>query len=57
MRRTLALWRERFLAAWPAIEKLGFDDVVPAAVGILPLPIASVGFRQGAIDVGFYVLE
>ncbi|MEI8276836.1 MAG: class I SAM-dependent methyltransferase, partial [Hyphomicrobiales bacterium] len=54
--RTLADWRERFLAAWPAIEPLGFDASF-RRMWEYYLCYCEVGFRSGAIDVGFYKLK
>ena len=51
--RTLAIWRERFLAAWPEIAKLGFDPAFKRMWDYY-LCYCEAGFRQGAIDVGFY---
>lgn len=53
---TLAIWRERFHAAWPRIEAMGF------AARFRPLwdyylAYCEAGFRTGTIDVGLYVLE
>jgi cyclopropane-fatty-acyl-phospholipid synthase len=54
--RTLAAWRERFLATWPAIEPLGFDASF-RRMWEYYLCYCEVGFRNGAIDVGFYKLK
>jgi cyclopropane-fatty-acyl-phospholipid synthase len=54
--RTLAIWRERFLAAWPQIERLGFDDRFKRMWDFY-LCYCEAGFRNGAIDVGFYQLK
>ncbi len=54
--RTLSDWRERFLAAWPAIEPLGFDASF-RRMWEYYLCYCEVGFRTGAIDVGFYKLQ
>ena len=53
--RTLALWRENFLAQWPAIAPLGFDAAFKRMWEYY-LSYCEVGFRSGAIDVGFYKL-
>lgn len=53
--RTLALWRENFLAKWPAIAPLGFDAAFKRMWEYY-LSYCEVGFRSGAIDVGFYKL-
>ncbi|MDO9414349.1 MAG: cyclopropane-fatty-acyl-phospholipid synthase family protein [Pseudolabrys sp.] len=54
--RTLAEWRARFLATWPAIEKLGFDANF-RRMWEYYLCYCEVGFRNEAIDVGFYKLK
>ena len=51
--RTLAVWRERFLAAWPQIKRLGFDDWFKRMWEYY-LCYCEAGFRNGAIDVGFF---
>jgi cyclopropane-fatty-acyl-phospholipid synthase len=51
--QTLAVWRERFLASWPAIERLGFDASFKRMWEYY-LSYCEAGFRNGAIDVGFY---
>jgi len=51
--RTLAAWRERFLAAWPAIERLGFDASFKRMWDYY-LCYCEAGFRNGAIDVAFF---
>lgn len=51
--QTLAVWRDRFMAAWPAIEKLGFDASFKRMWEYY-LCYCEAGFRNGAIDVGFY---
>jgi cyclopropane-fatty-acyl-phospholipid synthase len=51
--RTLQAWRERFEAAWPEIQLLGF----PARFKRLwdyYLCYCEAGFRAGAIDVGLW---
>lgn len=54
--RTLAAWRERFLDSWPKIAPLGFDDSF-RRMWEYYLCYCEVGFRSGAIDVGFYTLR
>ena len=44
--RTLAEWRRRFHAAWPEIERQGFDGGF-AACGSIIWPIARVGSAPG----------
>jgi len=51
--QTLSIWRDRFMAAWPAIEKLGFDASFKRMWEYY-LCYCEAGFRDGAIDVGFY---
>ena len=51
--RTLALWRERFEAAWPAIARLGFDEQFRRRWSYY-LSYCEAGFREGSIDVGIY---
>jgi len=53
---TLAEWRRRFLAAWPEVEKLGFDTRFRKLWDYY-LSYCEAGFRIGTIDVGLYVLE
>ena len=53
--RTLELWRERFLLSWPAIRQLGFD-ISFKRMWEYYLCYCEVGFRHGAIDVGFFKL-
>lgn len=54
--RTLEIWREQFLSAWPAIERLGFDASFKRMWEYY-LCYCEVGFRNNAIDVGFYKLK
>ena len=54
--RTLADWRRRFLASWPAIEALGFDASF-RRLWEYYLCYCEAGFRSAKIDVGLYVLE
>lgn len=51
--RTLAMWRERFEAAWPSIAKLGFDEKFRRRWTYY-LSYCEAGFREGSIDVGIY---
>ena len=51
--QTLALWRERFEAAWPDIAKLGFDEKFRRRWTYY-LSYCEAGFREGSIDVGIY---
>ncbi len=53
--RTLAEWRTRFHAAWPEIERLGFDTRFRRMWDYY-LAYCEGGFRAGTIDVGLYVL-
>ena len=52
---TLAEWRKRFHAAWPDIERLGFDTRFRRMWDYY-LSYCEGGFRAGTIDVGLYVL-
>ncbi|MGO1163717.1 class I SAM-dependent methyltransferase [Brucella pseudogrignonensis] len=54
--RTLAEWRERFVANWPEIEKLGFDDRF-RRLWEYYLCYCEGGFEEGAINVGLYTIE
>jgi len=51
--KTLRIWRENFLQAWPEIEKLGFDDVFKRK-WIYYLCYCEAGFAEQMIDVGVY---
>jgi cyclopropane-fatty-acyl-phospholipid synthase len=48
--RTLAEWRDRFIAAWPSIVPLGFDDRFKR-IWQYYLSYCEAGFRAGSIDV------
>ncbi|WP_343637455.1 cyclopropane-fatty-acyl-phospholipid synthase family protein [Roseateles sp.] len=53
---TLAEWRRRFLAEWPAIESLGFD--LPfKRLWEYYLCYCEAGFLAGRVDVGLYRLR
>jgi cyclopropane-fatty-acyl-phospholipid synthase len=54
--RTLQLWRERFEAAWPAIERMGFPPRFKRLWDYY-LAYCEAGFRAGAIDVGLWRLR
>ena len=54
--RTLALWQERFQAAWPRIAALGFDRRFKRLWEYY-LAYCEAGFRAGTLDVGLYRLE
>jgi cyclopropane-fatty-acyl-phospholipid synthase len=54
--RTLAIWRSRFLEAWPAIAEQGFDDRF-RRMWEYYLCYCEGGFRAGHIDVRQIVLE
>jgi cyclopropane-fatty-acyl-phospholipid synthase len=54
--RTLALWQQRFQAAWPAIASLGFDRRFKRMWEYY-LAYCEAGFRAGTLDVGLYRLE
>ena len=49
--RTLAQWRERFLAAWPEIQALGGFDERFRRLWQYYLAYCEAGFRTGSIDV------
>ncbi|MDR7332116.1 cyclopropane-fatty-acyl-phospholipid synthase family protein [Roseateles asaccharophilus] len=52
---TLAEWRRRFLAEWPAIEAQGFDEAFKR-LWTYYLSYCEAGFLDGRIDVGLYRL-
>jgi cyclopropane-fatty-acyl-phospholipid synthase len=54
--RTLEIWKQRFEAAWPEIEPLGFDEPFRRMWSYY-LDYCRVGFEAKAIDVGLYVFE
>ncbi len=54
--RTLEIWQQRFNAAWPEIERLGFDDRFRRMWNYY-LTYCAVGFRHGSIDVGLFKLS
>jgi len=54
--RTLALWQERFQAAWPRIAPLGFDRRFKRMWEYY-LAYCEAGFRAATLDVGLYRLE
>jgi cyclopropane-fatty-acyl-phospholipid synthase len=54
--RTLAAWRERFNAAWPRLEVLGFDEKFSRLWNYY-LAYCQVGFESAALDVGLYRFE
>jgi len=54
--RTLAEWRRRFLAAWPSIAPLGFDEAF-RRLWTYYLCYCEAGFRAGRVDVGLYRLR
>lgn len=47
---TLAMWRDRFTAAWPSIQPLGFDERFRRLWNYY-LSYCEAGFRSGNIDV------
>lgn len=53
---TLAEWRRRFLAAWPAIAAQGFD-LRFKRLWEYYLCYCEAGFRSGRVDVGLYTLR
>jgi cyclopropane-fatty-acyl-phospholipid synthase len=54
--RTLAMWRDRFEAAWPRIQPLGFDERF-RKMWNLYFSYCEAGFAEGIIDVGIYKLR
>ena len=54
--RTLAAWRERFTAAWPALEGQGFDERFRRLWDYY-LCYCEAGFLTGSVDVGLYELQ
>lgn len=54
--RTLADWRARFLAAWPAIAAQGFDPAFKRLWQYY-LCYCEAGFLAGRVDVGLYTLR
>jgi cyclopropane-fatty-acyl-phospholipid synthase len=52
---TLVEWRRRFLAAWPQIAPLGFDDAF-RRLWEYYLCYCEAGFRSGRVDVKLYRL-
>lgn len=50
---TLAEWRKRFQASWPAIAAMGFPERFHR-LWTYYLCYCEAGFRAGLIDVGFY---
>lgn len=54
--QTLKLWQDRFLAAWPALVKQGFDEPF-RRMWQYYLSYCEAGFRAGNIDVGQFVLK
>ncbi len=54
--RTLAAWRDRFDAAWPALVPLGFDERF-RRMWYYYLVYCEIGFEQGVTDVGLFRLE
>ena len=53
---TLAEWSKRFHAAWPEIERMGFDTRFRLMWDYY-LAYCEGGFRAGTIDVGLYAME
>ncbi|MND80813.1 Cyclopropane-fatty-acyl-phospholipid synthase [compost metagenome] len=54
--RTLADWRLRFHANWPAIAEQGFDERF-RRLWHYYLSYCEAGFEEGSIDVGLYTIE
>ncbi|SNY94242.1 cyclopropane-fatty-acyl-phospholipid synthase [Cohaesibacter sp. ES.047] len=55
--RTLATWRDRFLAQWSEITQLGDYDERFRRMWEYYLSYCEAGFSNGTIDVGHYVYE
>lgn len=53
---TLAEWRRRFHAAWPAIAALGYDDAF-RRLWEYYLCYCEAGFRAGRVDVGLFTFS
>lgn len=53
---TLAIWRKRFLSAWPQLQEMGYDQAF-RHVWEYYLAYCETGFRNGTLDVGLYVFE
>ena len=53
---TLAEWRRRFHAAWPAIATLGYDDAF-RRLWEYYLCYCEAGFRSGRVDVGLFTFS
>ena len=51
--RTLAVWRKRFMTAWPDIARQGFDPRFKRMWDYY-LAYCEAGFRAGATNVGLY---
>ena len=54
--RTIELWRERFEERWAQISTLGFDQRF-YRLWRYYLSYCEGGFKEGAINVGLFVLE
>jgi len=53
---TLRLWREQFLASWPAVSALGFDSRF-RRMWEFYLAYCEAGFRTGYLDVAQLTLD
>jgi cyclopropane-fatty-acyl-phospholipid synthase len=54
--RTLTEWRSSFRAAWPQIQKLGYDERF-RRMWEYYLTYCEVGFESGDVDVGIYRMQ
>ena len=54
--KTLAIWKKNFFLNWRNIEKLGFDENFKRLWEYY-LTYCEVGFKNGSINVGQYLLE
>lgn len=53
---TLRLWREQFLASWPDVKRLGFDETF-RRMWEFYLAYCEAGFRAGYLDVARITFE
>ena len=54
--RTIAAWRNRFLAAWPRLQALGFDAAFKRKWEYY-FAYCEVGFEIGLLDVGLFQMK
>jgi cyclopropane-fatty-acyl-phospholipid synthase len=53
---TLRLWREQFLANWPTVRRLGFDETF-RRMWEFYLAYCEAGFRTGYLNVAQITIE